>query len=135
CPRRLCPRRLCRGRRPRRPRRPPRRARPRLPSPTDRPVETPARAGSAPAPRKWPRWQTCTAALGLAAFGLACLHPTVREIITRWDVAAIKERLQALGPWAWVYATFLMVLQAIVSVLPAFVVTIADGLVFGWLWG
>jgi uncharacterized membrane protein YdjX (TVP38/TMEM64 family) len=50
-------------------------------------------------------------------------------------VDGIKDRLLAMGAWAWAFSALLMLLQAIVSPLPAFVITIANGFVFGWFWG
>ena len=74
------------------------------------------------------------AVLVLAAIG-TCLHPAFQAAVGSWSVSGIKDRLIALGPWAWAFSAFLMLLQAIVSPLPAFVITIANGFVFGWLRG
>ena len=74
------------------------------------------------------------AALVLVAVGI-CLHPGFQAAIGSWSVSGIKDRLIALGPWAWAFSAFLMLLQAIVAPLPAFVITIANGFVFGWFWG
>lgn len=56
-------------------------------------------------------------------------------VMQQADVAAFREYLLSFGPLAAVVSGFLMVFQAIVAPLPAFVITFANGLVFGWLWG
>ena len=84
------------------------------------------------APRRMP---IALAVLVICAFAAAALHPAVRELLGAWSVASIRERLVALGLWAWAFSALLMVLQAIVSPFPAFVITIANGYVFGWLGG
>ncbi|MBI4600331.1 MAG: TVP38/TMEM64 family protein [Planctomycetes bacterium] len=73
------------------------------------------------------------AALALAAALL--LAPAGRELIGSWSVSSVRDALLRMGPWAWLLSTALMVLQALASPLPAFVVTIANGYVFGPFWG
>lgn len=84
--------------------------------------------------RRWPR---VVVGLVIVLGGVAAVAflPGVREVAGSWTVASVKEKLLALGPWAWAFSILLMVLQAIVSPLPAFVITIANGYVFGWFWG
>ena len=88
----------------------------------------------APRQRRWLKaliWLTLvTAAILCVAF-----VPAVRSLALSWTVSAIKEKLIALGPWAWAFSSLLMILQAVVSPLPAFVITIANGYVFGAFWG
>lgn len=50
-------------------------------------------------------------------------------------IAAFKEYLLDFGPWAAVVSAALMVFQSVAAPLPAFVVTFANGLLFGWAWG
>ncbi len=76
-------------------------------------------------------WLVLVAAAILA---VACV-PAVRAVASNWSVEAIREKLLSLGPWAWAFSSLLMILQAIVSPLPAFMITIANGYVFGAFWG
>lgn len=50
-------------------------------------------------------------------------------------VENFRTRLLSYGPWAVVISSGLMIAQAIIAPLPANVVTITNGLVFGPLWG
>ena len=51
------------------------------------------------------------------------------------DVEALRTHLRGYGPWAPVVSAGLMVLQALVAPLPAFVLAYANGLLFGAFWG
>jgi uncharacterized membrane protein YdjX (TVP38/TMEM64 family) len=53
----------------------------------------------------------------------------------RHAVAAFRAHVLSFGAWAPVVSAALMVLQAVVAPLPAFVITFANGMVFGWAWG
>lgn len=85
------------------------------------------------------------AAVTLAA-GTYLLSPSVRSGIgagARVLAAADAHRavedfrswLLGFGAWAPVASAAAMVLQSVVAPLPAFVVTFANGLLFGWAWG
>jgi uncharacterized membrane protein YdjX (TVP38/TMEM64 family) len=50
-------------------------------------------------------------------------------------VDAFRGYVLAFGAWAPLASAALMMLQAVVAPLPAFVVTFANGMVFGWGWG
>lgn len=50
-------------------------------------------------------------------------------------IAAFRDYLLGFGAWAAVVSAALMVFQAVAAPLPAFVVTFANGLLFGWAWG
>lgn len=50
-------------------------------------------------------------------------------------VQAFRSWALGFGAWAPLASAALMVLQAVVAPLPAFVITLANGLVFGWAWG
>jgi uncharacterized membrane protein YdjX (TVP38/TMEM64 family) len=50
-------------------------------------------------------------------------------------VEAFREHVLGFGAWAPLVSAALMVLQSVVAPLPAFVITFANGLVFGWAWG
>ncbi len=83
-------------------------------------------------------------ALGLlAAFGLAyLLSATFRSeanqaagILYRGDISGLRDYILSFGAWAPVVAALLMIFQALVAPLPAFVLTFANGLAFGTFWG
>jgi uncharacterized membrane protein YdjX (TVP38/TMEM64 family) len=50
-------------------------------------------------------------------------------------IGVLRDYLLGFGPWAPVVSAALMMLQAVVAPLPAFVITLANGLLFGWAWG
>ena len=79
----------------------------------------------------------------LTACGLAyLLVPGLRaevnwivDLLMRQDFDAVRIYVLAYGPWAPAISLALMVLQAIISPIPAFALSIANGLVFGAFWG
>ena len=79
----------------------------------------------------------------LAAFGLAYLLAEgfrsevdrAVVILGRGDVAGLKEYILSFGAWAPIVSALLMILQALVAPLPAFVLSFANGLAFGTFWG
>jgi Uncharacterized conserved protein len=82
-------------------------------------------------------------ALSLAAYAFV---PSMRaglsealSILTTSDVdaaiAALIEYLRSYGIWAPVISAALMVLQSVASPIPAFLLTFANGMLFGWFWG
>ena len=94
------------------------------------------------------RRASTAAAVALVAAGLAAwwLSPEVRGAVARAAgpltagdpreaVQALRAWLLACGAWAPLASAALMVLQAVVAPLPAFVITFANGLVFGWARG
>lgn len=60
---------------------------------------------------------------------------TATAVLARGDVRALKSYLLSFGPWAPVVSALLMVFQAVVAPLPAFVITFTNGLLFGVWWG
>ena len=50
-------------------------------------------------------------------------------------IAAFRDYLLGFGIWAPLVSSSLMVFQALIAPLPAFVVTFTNGLLFGWAWG
>ncbi len=56
-------------------------------------------------------------------------------ILGRGDVEGVRDYILSFGPWAPVVSALLMVLQGLVAPLPAFLLTFANGLAFGTLWG
>ncbi len=79
----------------------------------------------------------------LAAFGLAyLLSEGFRSevdrgvaIMGRGDVAGLRDYILSFGAWAPIVSALLMILQALVAPLPAFVLSFANGLAFGTFWG
>ncbi len=79
----------------------------------------------------------------LAAFGPAYLLSDgfrfevdrAVAILGRGDVAGLRDYILSFGVWAPIVSTMLMVLQALVAPLPAFVLAFANGLAFGAFWG
>ncbi len=90
------------------------------------------------------RWIRFVLALAfLATFGLAYLLSAefrsevdrAAAILSRGDVAGLREYILSFGAWAPIVSALLMVLQALMLPLPAFVITFANGLAFGTFWG
>lgn len=77
------------------------------------------------------------ASLGLSLFlpaVLVFLQQAVR-LLGQGDVEALKVFLLSFGVWAPVISFLLMVLQSVIAPLPAFVLTLTNGLLFGAFWG
>lgn len=78
------------------------------------------------------------AAVAALYFGFTGFRNTVQtaaSVVARGDVAGLKEYLLTFGIWAPVVSAALMVLQSILAPLPAFVITLANGMLFGVFWG
>ena len=60
---------------------------------------------------------------------------TAVDVLGRGDIVFVRDYLLGFGAWAPVVSGSLMVLQSVLAPLPAFVVTFANGLLFGWAWG
>jgi uncharacterized membrane protein YdjX (TVP38/TMEM64 family) len=86
------------------------------------------------------------AALGLAVLALLLLAFRYNDgfrlegqraiaIVASGDAAAIGAYLRSFGPWAPIASLGLMVLQAVWAPVPAFLITFANGLAFGVIWG
>lgn len=82
-------------------------------------------------------------ALSFAAYAFV---PAIRSglsealsILTTSDVdaaiAAMIEYLRSFGIWAPLISAALMVLQSVAAPIPAFLLTFANGMLFGWFWG
>lgn len=79
----------------------------------------------------------------LAGLGLAYLFSAgfrsevdrAATILGRGDVAGLRDYILSFGLWAPVVSALLMVLQALVAPLPAFLLAFANGLAFGAFWG
>jgi len=66
-------------------------------------------------------------------FGAGTRH--VIALLGRGDVERLRAYLLSFGAWAPALSTAVMLLQAIVAPLPAFVVAMVNGLLFGAFWG
>ncbi len=56
-------------------------------------------------------------------------------IMKNADVEGFRDYLLSFGPLAAVFSGLLMVFQSVMAPLPAFVITFANGLLFGWFFG
>ena len=56
-------------------------------------------------------------------------------ILGRGDIAGLRDYIVSFGLWAPMASCFLMVLQALVAPVPSFLITFANGLAFGVIWG
>jgi len=50
-------------------------------------------------------------------------------------ISALIDYLRSFGIWAPVVSAALMVLQSVAAPIPAFLLTFANGMLFGWFWG
>lgn len=50
-------------------------------------------------------------------------------------VRALRDYLLGFGAWAAAVSAALMVLQSVLAPIPAVIVTLANGMLFGWVWG
>lgn len=57
------------------------------------------------------------------------------KVLSRGDLASLKEYLLAWGAWAPIISAAIMILQSVVAPLPAFIVTVTNGWLFGAFWG
>lgn len=68
--------------------------------------------------------------------------PSVREklnyafaTISQLDTNIVIEYLRSYGAWAAVVSFILMILQSIAAPIPAFLITLSNAAIFGWVWG
>lgn len=82
-------------------------------------------------------------AVGAALFALVYLFSSgfrtevnqALGVLGRGDIAGLRDYILSFGILAPVSSCFLMVLQALAAPVPSFVITFANGLAFGLLWG
>lgn len=94
-----------------------------------------------PSPPVWLRWLLLAGAL--LAVGLAyAMFPGFRAISYRvlmplasGDVRVLKDFILSFGWWAPVISFLLMILQTLIAPLPAFILTIANAMAFGFFYG
>lgn len=78
----------------------------------------------------------------VAAVALAFIIPQSRNAIMHVvgmlgsaDVEAVKEYIRSFGALAVIISILLMILQSVAAPIPAFLITLANAAVFGWVWG
>lgn len=90
--------------------------------------------------KKYTKW----VAIGLiAAIVILCLAvPPLRAwlgsvfaLLSSMDVNRVVEYIRAFGPWAAAISFCLMILQSIAAPIPAFLLTFANAIIFGWWQG
>lgn len=59
----------------------------------------------------------------------------VMKVLSQGDMATLKDYLLAWGAWAPVISALIMILQSVIAPLPAFIVTVTNGWLFGAFWG
>ena len=82
-------------------------------------------------------------ALAVASYlWLPVVNQSVNAIVSILTIADVPQAIQrfreyllGFGVWAPLVSAVLMVFQAVVAPLPAFVLTFTNGLLFGWAWG
>lgn len=78
------------------------------------------------------------AVLGLLYWLLPGFRSGIRQVLDIFasaDIERLREYLRSFGAWAPIVSALLMILQSVLFPLPAFLVTVANGLVFGAFWG
>lgn len=94
-------------------------------------------------PRTLGRARLALVLAAVGAFGLAYLLSAefrtevgrAAGVLYRGDIVGLRDYILSFGAWAPVVSALLMVFQALVAPLPAFVLTFANGLAFGGFWG
>ncbi len=92
-------------------------------------------------PSIWARWLLTASTLiliGLAYWRLPAFQAAAHRVVAplaMGDVRALKEFILSFGWWAPAASVFLMILQTLIAPLPAFVLAIANAMVFGLFWG
>lgn len=78
----------------------------------------------------------------VALVGAYLFLPAVRQgvdqlifVLSMVDVPAMRGYVESTGAWAPLASIAIMVFQAVLAPLPAFVVTFANAALFGWAWG
>lgn len=59
----------------------------------------------------------------------------ILTVLSHGDLSSLKEYLLAWGAWAPVISAAIMILQSVIAPLPAFIVTVTNGWLFGAVWG
>lgn len=84
----------------------------------------------------------CALLVIAAAAALVLLVPVWRQgagnvirLLAEADLESVKAYIRSFGPWAVLVSMLLMVLQSIAAPVPAFVITLANAGVWGWICG
>lgn len=88
--------------------------------------------------RKWIVRFTLVAIIIGSYYFVPGLKPEVDKagaLLAAVDIKGMKQYLISFGIWGPAVSMALMVLQALVAPLPAFVITFANAWIWGWLWG
>ena len=99
------------------------------------------RAGKTEGAGRWIRpaaTVTLVTALGLFYLVSGSFRGEVNRaagVIASGDIGAVRDYILSYGAWAPVISAALMVLQALLAFLPAFIIAFANGLAFGAFWG
>ncbi|WP_035214001.1 TVP38/TMEM64 family protein [Desulfitobacterium hafniense] len=56
-------------------------------------------------------------------------------LLSSMDISQVVEYIRSFGPWAAVVSFCLMLLQSVAAPLPAFLITFANAMIFGWWQG
>ncbi len=90
---------------------------------------------------KWMRPALTVALLALVGLVYVVYGPFRVEanravsVLASGDIEAVRDYILSYGAWAPVISASLMILQALLAFLPAFVLAFANGLAFGAFWG
>lgn len=75
-------------------------------------------------------------------FAVPQIHDAISLVVKIWTendtqqaINGFRDYLLTFGVWAPAVSALLMVFQAVVAPLPAFIITFTNGLLFGWVWG
>lgn len=72
----------------------------------------------------------------LACILIKPLNTWIKDAVTSFkNIESVKEYIQSFGVWAVAASFLLMVLQSVAAPIPAFFVTFANALIWGWKWG
>ena len=91
--------------------------------------------------RKWIGRVVVIGLLAAAVLVYALVPPVAASInqvfrlLSSMDVEAVVEYIRSFGAWAMAVSFLLMVLQSIVAPIPAFLITLANSVIFGWWQG
>ncbi|MGI8866961.1 MAG: hypothetical protein ACR2G1_09530, partial [Rubrobacteraceae bacterium] len=90
---------------------------------------------------KWLRPALTVALIALVGLVYLAYEPFRAEanravsVLASGNVESVRDYILSYGAWAPVISAALMVLQALLAFLPAFVLAFANGLAFGAFWG
>jgi uncharacterized membrane protein YdjX (TVP38/TMEM64 family) len=97
----------------------------------------PAAAASARRIQLWVLLVLMMAASATLVVSVNARHEVIRamQILASGETATLRDYITSYGAWAAVVSALLMILQALAAPVPAFLLTFANGLAFGFAWG